>query len=65
VIGVLRIFLLLTHNSRDFQEMFKKTVLSNFVLVFLLFGALAVATAQAQEPAHRTRLDHFTLGSDI
>jgi hypothetical protein len=45
--------------------MLKKTVLSNFVLVFLLFGALAVATAQAQEPAHRTRLDNFTLGSDI
>ena len=31
--------------------MFKKTVLSNFVSAFLLVGALAVGTAQAQEPA--------------
>ena len=31
--------------------MFKKTVLSNFVSAFLLVGALAAGTAQAQGPA--------------
>jgi D-methionine transport system substrate-binding protein len=31
--------------------MFKKTVLSNFVSAFLLFGTLAAGTAYAQEPA--------------